>query len=58
MTLGVSEVAFQKIVKEIADFRRRIGAIVMDDTGAERVYRMNVQLFPLTKDFIDGGNHE
>ena len=58
MTLGVSEVAFQKIVKEITDFRRRIGAIVMDDTGAERVYRMNVQLFPLTKDFIDGGNHE
>ena len=60
MTLGVSEVAFHKIVKEIADFRRRIGAIVMDDTGAERVYRMNVQLFPLTKDFIEveGGDHE
>lgn len=58
MTLGVSEVAFHKIVKEIADFRRRIGAIVMDDSGAERVYRMNVQLFPLTKDFIDGGDHE
>ncbi len=58
MTLGVSEIAYQKIVQEIADFRRRIGAIVMEDSGNERVYRMNVQLFPLTKDFIDGGKND
>lgn len=58
MTLGVSEMAFQKIVQEIADFRRRVGAIVMEDSGSERVYRMNVQLFPLTKDFIDGGKND
>lgn len=58
MTLGVSEIAYQKIVQEIADFRRRVGAIVMEDSGNERVYRMNVQLFPLTKDFIDGGKND
>lgn len=58
MTLGVSEIAFQKIVQEIADFRRRIGAIAMEDSGSERVYRLNVQLFPLTKDFIDGGKND
>lgn len=58
MTLGVSEIAFHKIVQEIADFRRRIGAIVNEDSGSERVYRMNVQLFPLTKNFIDGGKDE
>lgn len=49
MTMGISEAAFAKISKEIADFRRRIGAIVMEDAGEERVYRMNIQLFPLTK---------
>lgn len=58
MTLGVSEIAYQKIVQEIADFRRRIGAIAMEDSGNERVYRMNVQFFPLTKDFIDGGKND
>lgn len=58
MTLGVSEVAFHKIAQEIADFRRRVGAIVNEDNGNERVYRLNVQLFPLTKNFIGGGENE
>lgn len=58
LTLGVSEIAFQKIVQEIADFRRRVSAIVLEDSGSERVYRMNVQFFPLTKDFIDGGKND
>lgn len=58
LTLGVSEIAFRKITQEIADFRRRIGAIVMEDEGAERVYRMNLQFFPLTKNFVKGGKDE
>ncbi|MBR5413908.1 MAG: TIGR02147 family protein [Fibrobacter sp.] len=49
LTIGISESAFEKISKEIADFRRRISAIVMEDSGEERVYRLNVQLFPLTR---------
>lgn len=49
LTIGISEDAFAKISKEIADFRRRISSIVMEDSGNERVYRLNVQLFPLTK---------
>lgn len=49
LTIGISEEAFSKISKEIAEFRRRISAIVMEDEGDERVYRLNVQLFPLTK---------
>lgn len=49
LTMGISESAFYKISKEIEDFRRRVTAIVMDSTGDERVYRLNVQLFPLTK---------
>ncbi|MBR5692510.1 MAG: TIGR02147 family protein [Fibrobacter sp.] len=54
LTLGVSENAFYRISQEIADFRRRISSIVMEDTGENRVYRLNVQLFPLTKDFRGG----
>jgi len=54
LTLGVSENAFYRISQEIADFRRRISSIVMEDTGENRVYRLNVQLFPLTKDFKGG----
>ena len=49
LTIGISEGAFEKITKEIAEFRRRISSIVMDDAGDERVYRLNVQLFPLTR---------
>lgn len=58
LTIGVSEIAFHKISQEIADFRRRVGAIVMEDEGAERVYRLNMQLFPLTKNFVKGGKDE
>jgi uncharacterized protein (TIGR02147 family) len=54
LTLGVSENAFFRISQEIADFRRRISSIVMEDTGENRVYRLNVQLFPLTKEFKGG----
>ncbi|MCF0220766.1 MAG: TIGR02147 family protein [Fibrobacter sp.] len=57
MTIGISEEAFQKISKEIADFRRRVSAIVMEDSSENRVYRLNVQLFPLTKELAkEGGN--
>ena len=49
LTIGISQEAFERISHEIADFRRRISAIVMEDSGEERVYRLNVQLFPLTK---------
>jgi len=48
LTIGISENAFEKIVSEIAEFRRRVCAIAMEDSGPERVYRLNVQLFPLT----------
>lgn len=57
MTIGISEAAFAKISKEIADFRRRISAIVMEDSAEDRVYRLNVQLFPLTKDLGKEGEN-
>lgn len=54
LTLGVSEDAFYRITKEIEDFRRRVASIVMQDTDEDRVYRLNVQLFPLTKKIKKG----
>lgn len=57
MTLGISEAAFEKISKEIADFRRRINAIVLEDSNEDRVYRLNVQLFPLTKELGKEGEN-
>lgn len=56
MTMGISATAYDRIQKELADFRRRIAAIVMEDEGAERVYRMNLQLFPLTKSMATDEN--
>jgi len=54
LTLGVSEDAYYRITKEIEDFRRRVASIVMQDTVEDRVYRLNVQLFPLTKKIKKG----
>lgn len=49
MTIGISKEGFFRIKNEIADFRRRIAAIVMEDDDDDRIYRLNLQLFPLTK---------
>lgn len=57
LTMGISETAYEKIVKEIADFRRRIMAIAVESCGEERVYRLNMQLFPLTKSYAREDKH-
>lgn len=49
MTLGLTEDAFCRLKEELAAFRRRVASIAMEDTKTERVYRLNLQLFPLTK---------
>lgn len=51
MTLGLSENAFARVSEELAAFRRRVAAIALEDSGKESVYRLNLQLFPLTKPF-------
>ncbi|MBR4783814.1 MAG: TIGR02147 family protein [Fibrobacter sp.] len=57
LTVGISEDAYGRIAKEIEDFRRRVASIVMQDTDEDRVYRLNIQLFPLTKKFKGRGNN-
>lgn len=48
-TLGISENAYRRLVEEIAAFRKRVKEIVSEDEGCNRVYRLNLQLFPLSE---------
>lgn len=48
LTLGITREAYEEIVQEIAEFRKRIIAIATKDSATEEVYRLNVQFFPMT----------
>lgn len=49
VTMGITAKAYEKILAEMAKFRRRVLAIATEDEETEQVYRLNLQLFPLTK---------
>ena len=49
LTMGLTRRAYDRIRKEIADFRRRIVAIASEDDETEQVYRLNLQLVPLSE---------
>ena len=53
LTLGITRDAYEKIVQEIAEFRKRIITIATQDSGMDEVYRLNVQLFPMTNKSIN-----
>jgi uncharacterized protein (TIGR02147 family) len=50
VTVGLSKTCYDVLVAEMAAFRDRVVAIATGDTGSSRVYQMNLQLFPLSKD--------
>ena len=49
ITLGISPRNFERITKELDAFRQRLVAIAAEDNDYTQVYRLNMQLFPLTK---------
>jgi uncharacterized protein (TIGR02147 family) len=49
LTLGITQKAYDEIVQEIAEFRKRIVAIATREDDTDEVYRLNVQFFPMTK---------
>lgn len=49
ITMGLTHRAYKRIKKELADCRRRIIAIATEDEETEQVYRLNLQLFPLSE---------
>ena len=55
LTLGITREAYKKIVQEIADFQKRIIAIATSESATDEVYRLNVQLFPMTKKSVNKG---
>ena len=49
VTLAVSKNSYDRIVDEMMAFQKRIIAIACDEKNADQVYRINLQLFPMTK---------
>lgn len=49
ITLGLTEGAYKDIVAEMQNFRRKVVDIAAKDQGTERVYELNLQLFPLSQ---------
>lgn len=49
LTLGITKEAYEKILEELTRCRRRIVAIATETDETEQVYRLNLQLFPLTR---------
>ena len=56
VTMGVSRESYGRIVKVLDECRRQIIAIAADDKNIDQVYRLNLQLFPLTKNVKEGEN--
>jgi len=48
ITMGIDEECYSEITKEIDNFRKKIISIITANKSGNRVYRMNLQLFPLT----------
>ena len=48
VTVGVTREAYDEIVQEIAEFRKRVIAIATRDSATDEVYRLNMQFFPMT----------
>ena len=48
VTLGITQGAYDEIVREIDAFRKRIIEIATRDSETDEVYRLNVQFFPMT----------
>ena len=49
ITMGINRDAYEKIVAELDACRKRIIAIASECENLDQVYRLNLQLFPLTK---------
>jgi uncharacterized protein (TIGR02147 family) len=49
MTVGISQNAYKKIVQEFEEFKDRVRRIVHDDIESDRVYNVNLHLYPLSK---------
>ena len=49
VTFGITKEGYDEIVQEIADCRKKVVAIARKNATTDEVYRLNMQLFPLTQ---------
>jgi uncharacterized protein (TIGR02147 family) len=49
VTMSLSNSGFEKIKEEVKLFRKRLMVISQSDSGEERAFQVNIQLFPLSK---------
>lgn len=48
ITMGLGQESYQRVLQVLAECRRQIVDVVSSSEDAEQVYRLNLQLFPLT----------
>ena len=53
ITMGVNRDAYERIVYELDTCRKKIVAIASECGNLTQVYRLNLQLFPLSKEVVD-----
>ena len=56
VTMGISRETYGRIVDVLDECRQKIIALAAEDKNIEQVYRLNLQLFPLTKNVKEGNN--
>ncbi len=49
VTMGISKDSYKRIVKVLDECMRQVVAIANEDKDIDQVYRLNMQLFPLTR---------
>lgn len=57
VTMGISKTCYDVILAEFSAFKERVIAIVDKDKDSSRVYQMNLQLYPVTRDVADIRKH-
>ena len=58
VTMGISRDSYEKIVNVLDECRKKIVAIAAEDNSIEQVYRLNLQLFPLTRNVKECENEK
>ena len=58
VTMGLSRESYRKIEGVLDECRRQIIDIAAEEKNIEQVYRLNLQLFPLTKNVKENENEE
>jgi len=56
LTVGLDEDGFQVVRERIRNFRRELIALASEIPRSDRVYQVNLQLFPLTRTPVDSTN--